>query len=113
MVDSAFLQPLHGYPSHYYNMTPFALRDLFQDLEIEVLRPASYQHPWFALAWILGRLQAGLDEKERSHLGQMTVDRFIRELKSHCEGRPCGLSKMGLANLEELAAGFTLIGNKP
>ena len=32
-----FLQPYHGYPDHYYNMTAAGLRNLFADLEVERL----------------------------------------------------------------------------
>jgi hypothetical protein len=31
-----FLQPLHGYPHHYFNMTHMGVRSLFEDqIEIE------------------------------------------------------------------------------
>jgi SAM-dependent methyltransferase len=36
----AFLQPLHGFPDHYFNLTERGLRRLFsEDFEIEICRP--------------------------------------------------------------------------
>src|SRR5581483_8292626 len=45
-VDWPFLQPVHGYPSHYYNATREGLRNLFaRDFEIEELRTGPHQGP--------------------------------------------------------------------
>src|SRR4051794_9093060 len=52
-----FLQPLHGYPHHYFNITTQGIRRLFEnDLgEIQVNVPDSL-HPLHALHWILSVL---------------------------------------------------------
>ena len=40
---AAFLQPMHGYPSHYFNATEFGLARLFQDdFEIELAGPSRH-----------------------------------------------------------------------
>jgi SAM-dependent methyltransferase len=40
---AAFLQPLHGYPSHYFNASEFGLARLFEDdFEIEVAGPSRH-----------------------------------------------------------------------
>jgi SAM-dependent methyltransferase len=40
---AAFLQPLHGYPSHYFNATEFGLARLFDDdFEIELVGPSRH-----------------------------------------------------------------------
>ncbi len=115
VVDSAFLQPMHGYPSHYYNMTAAGLAALFDDMETLSLEPAPYQHPWFAVRWILDRLLAGLDTATRSALGTLTVDELLSAAKRHCEGAAGPLRRLPLAEhcLDELAAGFTLHCRKP
>jgi SAM-dependent methyltransferase len=49
-----FLQPLHGYPHHYFNMTHEGLRALFEphlDIERQEVNPAT--HPIWAIAWQL------------------------------------------------------------
>lgn len=114
IVDSAFLQPLHGYPSHYYNMTHLALRKLFSDVEIESLQPALYQHPWFSLSWILDRVLVDLPDDQQNTLANMKVGDFLDGLRKHCRLEPSVLDSMPLPahRIEELAAGFTLIGHK-
>lgn len=49
-----FLQPLHGYPHHYFNMTHEGLRTLFEPmLEIERQEVTPATHPVWAIAWQL------------------------------------------------------------
>ena len=49
LIDTAFMQPLHGDPNHYYNMTMEGLRLVLRDFEIleEGIQP--YQMPSFGL----------------------------------------------------------------
>lgn len=56
-----FLQPLHGYPHHYYNMTHQGLRALFEDyLVIERQAVDTNMYPIFALSWIVQRYAENL-----------------------------------------------------
>lgn len=34
LIDTAFMQPLHADPSHYFNMTSYGLKEVFKDFEI-------------------------------------------------------------------------------
>ena len=54
LVDVPFLQPYHGYPHHYYNMTTHGLRNLFGK-NIRVLRHGieQWEKPIHALTWFL------------------------------------------------------------
>src|SRR5271166_5856074 len=62
-----FLQPLHGYPHHYYNMTPQGLRALFErSLLIDELSVRSDGLPIWSLVWIVQSWAAGLNEPARS-----------------------------------------------
>jgi uncharacterized protein YbaR (Trm112 family) len=114
VVDSAFLQPIHGYPSHFFNMTPRGLSSLFRQLDVTSLKPGAWQHPWFSLRWILSHLLEDLPVPQRGRLGNLTVTDFVRHLESACTGRPSPLDEVVLPQhrIEELAAGFTLIGRK-
>lgn len=69
-----FLQPVHGYPDHYYNMTRSGLLNLFEsDAEIvDCLTPPN-GHPIFAVQWILREYLDGLPEPQRSRFGSMTI----------------------------------------
>lgn len=63
-----FLQPLHGYPHHYYNMTHEGLRTLFENtLEITRQEVLASTGPIWTLTWIAQRWAAQLppDARER------------------------------------------------
>ena len=86
IVDSAFLQPLHGYPDHYFNMTSSALRSLFRGTEVLSLEPAAYQSPWFSIRWILSSLIGALDAGRRSLLSEMRIGQLLEEVSQLCSG---------------------------
>lgn len=52
-IDTAFLQPEHGYPHHFFNATETGLRHWFRDFEIEWSGVEAYQHPKWSLSWFL------------------------------------------------------------
>lgn len=110
IVDSAFLQPLHGYPKHYFNMTGSALRSLFSEVEVLSLEPAAYQHPWFSIRWILSSLLADLDKTSRELLSGMTIETLLEQTSAFCDTNSGDLRGVRLPShrIEELAAGFTL-----
>jgi SAM-dependent methyltransferase len=61
LCQMPFLQPLHGYPHHYFNATHQGLRRLFEDkLQIESVSVPHGLHPIFALQWIIESWANGL-----------------------------------------------------
>jgi SAM-dependent methyltransferase len=74
-----FLQPVHGYPDHYYNMTRSGLANLFRGLAevVDCLTPPN-GHPLFAVQWILREYADGLPKPERARFVAMKVDDLIR-----------------------------------
>ncbi len=74
-----FLQPLHGYPHHYFNATPQGLRRLFDvDIEISDIYVNKWTHPLIAVQWILGSWANGLHEITRSDFEKMTVGELLQ-----------------------------------
>jgi len=71
-----FLQPLHGFPHHYFNMTHEGLRTLFEPyLTIERQEVNSATHPVWAIAWQLRSWAEGLPPKARkAFLRQRVAD---------------------------------------
>jgi SAM-dependent methyltransferase len=71
-----FLQPLHGYPHHYYNMTHQGLRNLFDDdLTIDSLEVIPSILPIWALTWFLRSWADGLNGATReAFLGMRVQD---------------------------------------
>jgi SAM-dependent methyltransferase len=67
-----FLQPFHGYPNHYYNMTSNGLRNLFPQIEGTVSVPTAGLPIW-ALSWILNAWVLGLPPEARAQFMSCTV----------------------------------------
>jgi len=69
-----FLQPMHGYPHHYYNMTELGLRNLFcSDIDIARHEVADSTLPIWSLSWILNSWANGLDEETRKQFMDLRV----------------------------------------
>jgi hypothetical protein len=68
------LQPVHGYPHHYYNMTAQGLRALFdRDLTIDDHLVVDSILPIWSLTWIVQSWAAGLDGKTREQFLDLTL----------------------------------------
>ena len=80
-VDWPFLQPVHGYPSHYYNATREGLRQLFaEQFEIDELYTGGWQGPDYTVNWILNALIASInDDAARQRLLNLTVADLCNE----------------------------------
>jgi SAM-dependent methyltransferase len=64
-----FLQPEHGYPNHFYNMTRHGLSNLFKGLQIEHQYVPRSGAPIWALHWIA--------TEYANHLGPAARQRFL------------------------------------
>jgi SAM-dependent methyltransferase len=74
-----FLQPFHGYPHHYYNMTAQGLKNIFGE-RITVNRhevPASL-FPIWSLNWILNSWLKGLPGETREKFLDMKVSDLVK-----------------------------------
>ena len=73
-----FLQPLHGYPDHYYNMTISGLRETFRELgDVELQFVPAAGQPIFTLDWILRSYLVGLPPSQQERLRGMTVGEIL------------------------------------
>lgn len=69
-----FLQPLHAYPHHYYNMTDKGLSNLFAPfLTIDKQDVIASGWPIFALTWMLNSWVNGLPPKAQKEFLNMKV----------------------------------------
>lgn len=80
-IDWPFLQPVHGYPSHYFNATREGLTSIFEDLgfRVESAETRPDQGPQQTLAWILRALAERLPAAERARFEAMSVGELLRE----------------------------------
>ena len=72
ILHTAFLQPLHEAPHHYFNATEHGIRKWFQAFEIEQLTVSWNFHPGVTLSWIVHDI---LDSAQQ-HLPGNTVERM-------------------------------------
>jgi len=73
-VDYPFLQPVHGYPHHYFNATPMGSASLFEPwCDIQTLEIFDNNHPIRALTWILELWRNGLSETDAASFEAMRV----------------------------------------
>lgn len=111
MAVAPFLQPLHGYPHHYYNMTARGLATLFEGLVDARTEVYGAMRPIWAVNWILQRYAASLGPDHRACFERMTVAELI--------GDPRQLERLPIATdlapdvLSELASAHALMARKP
>lgn len=105
------LQPVHGYPHHYYNMTAQGLRNLFEPW-VNVTKQAVFPHcyPIYTLTWIIGSWAAGLPGAAREEFLNMRVSELVDDPKKFLD-RAFVTSLTEDKNFE-LASCTTLIGTK-
>ena len=79
-----FLQPLHGYPHHYYNMSHQGLKALFEDnldiLSQDVLPSTA---PIWSLTWFLSRWAEQLPDSIRKAFLSKTVGELVADPASY------------------------------
>lgn len=106
-----FLQPYHGFPHHYYNMTHQGHSNLYRPfLNIREVKILESTRPVFSLSWFLESYSRGLPEEER-HI-------FLNKRVEDLIGNPINLLQEGFVraldeekNLE-LASATVLIAEK-
>ncbi|MDR9177896.1 methyltransferase domain-containing protein [Burkholderia multivorans] len=106
-----FLQPMHGYPNHYYNMTEQGIRNLFESgISIRKHEVAQYSLPIWTLTWILNSWASGLSEKTRSDFLNMKVSDLLDHPTKYFD-KPF-VTELSDAKNFELACGSTITGTK-
>jgi SAM-dependent methyltransferase len=73
-----FLQPYHGYPHHYFNMTHQGLKSLFDHtLQVTDQQVLESTGPVWTLTWFLQRWSAELPEKARKQFLALRVSDLV------------------------------------
>ena len=106
-----FLQPLHGYPHHYYNMTHQGLINLFSsELEIDRVEVPDWVLPIFALTWIAQSWAAGLQGGARDEFMQLKISDLLQTGDKYLGRR--FVRELSTAKNLELACGTALFAHK-
>ena len=106
-----FLQPLHGYPHHYFNMSHQGLRTLFPDMEIGMqFVPVSGQPVW-SLTWFLQRWEAQLGDEAKARFRELRVADLMGPTPTYLDED--WVTTLGEDAQFELASTTALVARKP
>ncbi len=80
MIDWPFLQPVHGYPSHYFNATREGLTAIFEDqgFHIEGAWTGEHQNVAYTVRWVMQWLLYRLPEAERKFAGHTRIREIVQ-----------------------------------
>lgn len=118
-LHTAFLQPLHEAPRHYYNATEFGVRAWFSDFEIEKCEVSGNFSPGFMLGFLAATLldtlrQSDLSVAEQAQIANTRLEQWA-DFWYRKSNIPPGFAEL-LALPQELqkrlAAGFELLAHK-
>ena len=79
-IDWPFLQPVHGYPHHYYNATPKGNASLFEPYcDIQSVEVGWHHHPVISAQWMLGAWAKGLPSEISQKFQSLTISEIINQ----------------------------------
>ena len=105
-IDTAFLQPEHGYPHHFYNATETGLQHWFRDFEIEWSGVEPFQHPKWAMHWFMGVYLDFIGEKEAAVLRQLSVGELVDTLQRHSKQETTSNDQLAINSLDAIPEQF-------
>lgn len=106
-----FLQPYHGYPHHYYNMTHHGLANLFEPtIEIDRIDVYGSVLPIWSLSWMVSSWADGLSGETRESFLDMPLRSFLGSPLEHLESR--FVTELSEEKNRELASACVLFGQK-
>lgn len=106
-----FLQPFHGYPDHYYNMTSSGLKNLFPDLNIVECNVPAPGLPIAALTWFLNSYINGLPAAAADRFKKMKIGDLLDRPEEYLQSD--FVSQLHPKVNEELACCNYIIAKKP
>jgi glycosyltransferase involved in cell wall biosynthesis/SAM-dependent methyltransferase/uncharacterized protein YbaR (Trm112 family) len=122
LIHTAFLQPLHEAPWHFYNCTRYGLELWFERFETEKLHVSDNFHAAYSLSWLASECELAL----RSRLSDAAADAFLaaplervvalwRGSEERHDAAPLWKSLKELPQdvQESVAAGFEYLGRRP
>ena len=108
-AGAPFLQPYHGYPHHYYNMTASGLENLFAGaFTVDQLDVPASAVPVWALSWFLNSYVAGLPADVADRFRKLSVEELMAPAEDYLERD--FVTKLQASTNIELACGCILVG---
>lgn len=121
LIRTAFLQPLHEKPWHFYNCTRYGLEEWFKDFQTEELHVSDNFSPGHSISWIASECEAALRRDGSSAAAdafmKSSMERLIA-LWRNAEDRETdqvwsALGQLPQVTQEAIAAGFEYVGRRP
>jgi SAM-dependent methyltransferase len=107
-----FLQPMHGYPHHYFNATKQGAGRLFEDeLTVDQIYIPTVGHPAYALCWFLESWARGLQGPALAAFYDLKIGDITKRGPGILAFSPAG--QLPAAQLDELACCFVVRARKP
>jgi SAM-dependent methyltransferase len=111
IVQTAFLQPLHADPLHFYNATESGIRRWFRQFRIDDLSVPPNLHPAYGLSWQASELLWGVNPGLSTKLEILTIAElaaFWRDPSTRHGAAWGALLELPPERQRVLAAGFQL-----
>ncbi len=105
-IETAFMQPFHGDPDHYFNMTEPALRLIFRDFTVERTGVAPHQTPSNGLIMQIEAVEQLVADEIWTTRLSLVKDLLLRQ------GRDLDTA-LGSVGQRVLAAGIYLMASRP
>jgi SAM-dependent methyltransferase len=107
-----FLQPYHGYPHHYYNMSHQGIANLFSGLlAVEGVEVYASVLPIWSLSWIVQSWAAGLSGAARQEFLDLRVADLMEPAATYLQRR--FVTELPPEKNRELASATVLFARKP
>ena len=105
-----FLQPMHGYPNHYYNMTEQGLKNLFPQVQVDRHEVYGSVLPIWSLAWIVRSWAEGLSGRAKEEFLDLKMSELLDSGDKYL-GRAF-VTELSSEKNFELASATVLFGHK-
>jgi SAM-dependent methyltransferase/uncharacterized protein YbaR (Trm112 family) len=119
LVHTAFIQPVHEAPYHFFNCTKYGLGEWFHDFQDVTIDVSANFNPIYALSWLLSELDlscnafGGAEASEAfQKLSVAEIISFWRDSPSRDNVKWDLLKNLPQAAQEMLAAGYQLTATK-
>ncbi len=114
LIDTAFLQSYHGFPAHYFNMTPLAVESfLADDFLLEDSHVPGSATPVQTFVDLTERLLGALSKQSRLRMKRMPLRDLLEMLKGDAQFRGQLLQEFSEYSTRSLAASFVIAARKP
>jgi glycosyltransferase involved in cell wall biosynthesis/uncharacterized protein YbaR (Trm112 family) len=119
LIVTAFMQPLHEKPWHFYNCTRYGLEEWFTAFETERLEVSPYLSPNFTMGWVGSEVETALRSEQGDEGAEGFLETSMRDIVSSFrdptrrDGRTwADVEGLSQPAQEVVAAGFLLVARK-